>query len=94
MNKAELVDILVEKTGFKQYQIRKIMTAFVETVSEQVQAENRISLRGLGVFTPIYQNTRPVRNPKTGEELLFEPRNSLKFRPGDDFIRKINQGKK
>lgn len=91
MNKKLLVDVLAEKTGVQKQLVAKTIDAFIDTVKEEIAMKNKVSMRGFGVFSPVYQGQRPVRNPQTGEALTFTPRYSLKFKPGDDVIQELNQ---
>lgn len=91
MNKKELIILLTEKTELKRSDVKKVIEAFVDIVVDRIAADERVSMKGFGVFYPVYQNGRPVRNPRTGEELEFIPRNNFKFKPGDDVIRKLNK---
>lgn len=91
MNKKDLVTLLSEKTKLKQCDVKKVIETFFVTVVDQIAAEERVRIKGFGVFYPIYQTTRPVRNPRTGEALELTPRNNFKFKPGDDVLRKLNK---
>lgn len=92
MNKKILVDVLAEKTGLQKQNVAKTINAFIDTVKEEIALNNKVSMRGFGVFYPVFQNERPVRNPQTGEEMMFTPRNSFKFKPGEDVLQDLNQG--
>lgn len=91
MNKRDLVDVLVDRTGLEKQAVIKTIEAFVLTVEDTMAKNERIRIRGLGVFYPIVQTTRLVRNPKTGEEMMFTPRNSFRFKPGEDVVKKLNK---
>lgn len=91
MNKKDLIALLANKTGLKQYEVKKVIETFSATVIEKIEADEKVSLKGFGMFYPVFHGSRPVRNPKTGEEMDLTPRNSIKFRPGDDVVRKLNK---
>lgn len=93
MNKKELINDLAKRTGLKKYEVRMTVEAFIDVLEERIQANEKLNMKRLGVFTPIYQNTRPVRNPRTGDPCMLEPRNSIKFRPGNDLLRRLNDVK-
>lgn len=90
MNKKILVDVLAEKTGLQKQHVASVINTFIDTVKEEIALNNKVSMRGFGVFYPVFQSERPVRNPQTGEELMFTPRNSFKFRPGEDVLHELN----
>lgn len=90
MTKNQLIRVLAKRTGFKQYQVRSVYNTFVALLLEQMEKNERLVLKGFGTFNPIVQTTRPVRNPRTGEEMMLIPRTTIKFRPGDDLVRSLN----
>jgi DNA-binding protein HU-beta len=90
MNKKILVDVLAEKTGLQRQHVASVINTFIDTVKAEIASNNKVSMRGFGVFYPVFQNERPVRNPQTGQELMFTPRNSFKFRPGEDVLHELN----
>lgn len=91
MNKRDLVDVLVDTTGLEKQNVAKTIDAFILAVKDTMAKNKKIRMRGLGVFYPITQSSRPVRNPKTGEEMMFIPRNSFRFKPGEDVVRELNK---
>lgn len=94
MNKHDLILLLAEKTELKQRDVKNIVETLITTVVDTIATNERVRIKGFGVFYPIRQTTRPVRNPKTGEKLALIPRNNFKFRPGDDILRKLNKTEK
>lgn len=91
MNKRELIYSIAEKTGYTQSAVRNVLNTFIDTVFEEVRSENKVRIGGLGVFSPILQKSRPVRNPQTMEPLMLAPRSTVKFRAADDLVRKLNK---
>lgn len=91
MNKKALIGLLAEKTGVQKQNVALIINTFIDTVKEEMASNRKVSMRGFGIFFPVFQDTRPVRNPKTGEELMFVPRNSFRFKPGEDVIHALNK---
>ena len=87
MNKRELIYSIAEQTGYTQTEVRN---TFINTIFEEVKSDNKVRIGGLGVFSLLYQKSRPVRNPQTMEPIVLAPRNSVKFRPADDLVRKLN----
>ena len=91
MNKRQLVHLLAKRSGLKKKDIQKTVDMMIDTILEEIEENKEVRIRGLGVFHPVYQDTRLVRNPKTGEEKMFTPRNNMRFRTGDDVVRKLNK---
>jgi DNA-binding protein HU-beta len=49
-----------------------------------LQKNDRIELRGFGVFTIKPRKTGIGRNPRTGEEVSIPPGKAVRFKPGKD----------
>ena len=71
MNKAELVSALTEKTGLAKKDNEKVLNSLIETIIEQLQNGEKISLVGFGTFEVRDRAERVGRNPKTMEELIL-----------------------
>lgn len=68
MIKIDLARIIAEKLGVTQAVADAFITAFIESIYENLPVE-KIQLAGLGVFDKRYVPAHPARNPKTGETL-------------------------
>ena len=66
MNKAELIDRLVEKTGMPKSGADKFLNAFTETVSDALTKGDKVQLIGFGTFETRSRAARQARNPKDG----------------------------
>ena len=91
MNKKELIVELSERTGIRRQEVGRVLNALFALVIESMKKNVRVKLKGFGVFFPIFQDSRPVRNPRTGEACDMVPRNNFRFRPGDDVGRELNK---
>ena len=94
MNKRELIYSIAEQTGYTQSAVRKVLNTIIDTVFNEVKSENKVRIGGLGVFSPVLQKSRPVRNPQTMEPIMLAPRTTIKFRTADDLVRKLNNQEK
>ena len=82
MNKAELVAALTEKTGLAKKDNEKVLNSLIETIIEQLQNGEKISLVGFGTFEVRDRAERMGRNPKTMEELLIPASKAPTFKAG------------
>ena len=73
MNKTELVGKLAEKTDFTKADSEKFLSAFTETVFENITTDE-IRLAGFGTFKTADRKARTARNPQTGEEISIPAR--------------------
>lgn len=71
MNKAELIAVVTEKTGQSKADIDVIFSAIVETITESLVNQDKVTLLGFGNFTTKVREERKGRNPSTGKELTI-----------------------
>lgn len=65
MNTVETISLVGKKSGVKQEDVRKVLSAYVDVVKENI-VDEKIPLLDLGVFQPKHQNSRIARNPQDG----------------------------
>lgn len=85
MNKKELISKLASKTGVKQDDVNKVLTEFIDTVTAELQAGEKIALVNFGTFEVVDKAARKSRNPRTGEEIEIPAKRVPRFRPGKGF---------
>ena len=69
MNKAELIAAVSEKTGMSKKDSEKTVNATIDTITESLEAGEKVQLVGFGVFDVKTRGARMGRNPKTKEEI-------------------------
>lgn len=69
MNKAELISTVSVKTGFSKKDSEKAINALFETITDSLEAGEKVQLVGFGVFDVKERAARIGRNPKTKEEI-------------------------
>ena len=52
--------------------------------------DERVELRGWGVFFTKNQRSKTSRNPKTGEKVIVEEKKSINFKMSKDLFSEIN----
>ena len=72
MNKTQLVDAIVSKTGLKKKDAEAILNATVESMTEALVAGDKVQLSGFGSFEVKVRAARTGRNPKTQETITIE----------------------
>ncbi|MBF7684014.1 MULTISPECIES: HU family DNA-binding protein [Acinetobacter] len=90
MNKAELLAKLAPKLYVTQDEARVILNAVLETFEESLVETKDIRLVGFGAFTVKQRAERIGRNPKTGEIIKIEAKESIYFKAGKALDEKIN----
>jgi integration host factor subunit alpha len=81
ITKADLATLLHEKVGLNKREAAEIVMAFFEEISEELEKGETVKLSGFGVFCLRDKNSRPGRNPKTGEMIPVSARRVVMFHP-------------
>lgn len=82
LTKADLAERLFEELGLNKREAKELVEVFFEEVRASLEQGQAVKLSGFGNFTLRDKNTRPGRNPKTGEEIPISARRVVTFRPG------------
>ena len=74
MNKAELIELMAEKTGLTKVDSKKALNAFIDATSNALKNGERVSLIGLGSFAPEQRPARVCRIQRQGRRLTWHQR--------------------
>ena len=80
MNKKQLAKELSKRTLLTQKEASGFDNEAIHIIIEQLSKGEDISLVGFGKFYLYEHKPRPVRNPKTQEEMILKSYKSLKFK--------------
>ncbi len=89
MNKSELVDAIVAKSGETKRKTEGFLEAFIETIVETIAKGEKISVVGFGSFERRHRDARKGRNPRTGKPLSIKAKDYPAFTPGKGFRDKV-----
>lgn len=81
MRKQDIVDEIYQQTGLPKKDIQLVVNLFLDSVRNALLREERIELRGFGVFNVKQRKGRVGRNPKTKEIIHIPPRKVISFKP-------------
>ncbi|MGH3669968.1 MAG: HU family DNA-binding protein [Pseudonocardiaceae bacterium] len=84
MNKAELIDALADRLGDKKVAAAAV-AGLVDVVVRAVNAGDKVTITGFGVFERRARAARTARNPRTGEAVTVQGTDVPAFRPGTLF---------
>ena len=74
---------VAEITGCKKNVATRIVDALFEAMRQSLIENNRIEIRGFGVFEVKETKPKPAaRNPRTGEIIYVPARRKTHFKPG------------
>ena len=69
MNKSQLIDAVVVKSGLKKKEAEAAVNAVTVAVAEALKNGEKVQLVGFGTFEVKERGARTGRNPKTGETI-------------------------
>lgn len=85
LTKADMVEHIVRRLNLTHQQGRMLVDNFFNELSDSLIGGNEIKLSGFGNFELKDKNSRPGRNPKTGEEVAVSARRVVTFKAGQKF---------
>ena len=87
MNKAELIDVMADKSGLTKVDVRKALNAFMSSIQEALIAGDKVSLVGFGSFSTVERAARTGLNPQTKEKIQIPAKKAVKFRAGAELLK-------
>ena len=91
MTKSELIELIARKQQQLPHKdIELAVNLMIESLTEELEDDDRIEIRGFGSFTLHHRKPRIGRNPKTGESVSLEGKRVPHFKPGKDMRDRIN----
>lgn len=82
LTKADFAEKLFEELGLNKREAKDIVELFFEEIKTALERGEQVKLSGFGKFELRDKNSRPGRNPKTGEEIPITARRVVTFRSG------------
>ena len=90
MNKTEFIAAVAEKAEISKKDSEKALKAFVDVVTEQLKAGDKVQLVGFGTFEVSERAAREGRNPQTGKTMKIKASKAPKFKAGKALKDAIN----
>ncbi len=91
LTKADLIDAVYENLPFDKQKATQLVEDWIELIKLGLENEEKVMISGFGVFEVKRKKARPGRNPQTGERIILDPRNNVKFKPSQ-ILRKVLNG--
>ncbi|NLC72997.1 MAG: HU family DNA-binding protein [Ruminococcaceae bacterium] len=82
MNKADLITVVAEKTGLSKKDVKCVIDATFDSITEELVSGEKVSLVGFGNFDVKERAARIGRNPKTKEEITIAASRVPQFKAG------------
>lgn len=82
--KQDLIQRVVDRTGLPRIKAESAVDAIFDAMKQALSKDDRIELRGFGVFNVKPRKTGVGRNPRTGAEVSISPGKAVRFKPGKE----------
>lgn len=89
MNKTELINAIAEKANLTKADAKNALDACLETISNALEANDKVALLGFGTFAVAEKCARTGINPKTKEKIEIPARKAVKFKAGTELADKV-----
>ena len=79
--------------NFLKKDLEKFTNIILKEIKQSLKRNERVELRGFGVFSSNLQKARISRNPKTGEKVNTPEKKTIHFKMAKDLFKKLNNEK-
>jgi len=85
MNKTDLAEQIAKEASISKVKAKTAIDSLIRHIRQAVKNEETVTLVGFGTFYLGGRQTRPGRNPRTGEEITIRAARIPKFKVGKAF---------
>ena len=96
LSRTGLARKLSRRTLFTIKEADHLIEELAKVISEELCKGNDVNVVGFGKFFLYEHPQRPVRNPKTKQEMTLQPYKSVKFRPSEklkEVLKEVHNGR-
>ena len=90
LNKARIVEAVVETNGYTQQKAHETIEILLELIKRSLESGEDVLISGFGKFCVKNKKKRRGRNPATGKDLILAPRQVVTFRWSGKLKEKLN----
>ena len=76
--------------NFLKKDLEKFSNIILKEIKTTLKRNERVELRGFGVFSSKIQKARISRNPKTGEKVNTPTKKTIHFKMSKEMFKKLN----
>ena len=76
--------------NFLKKDLEKFTNIILQEIKKTLKRNERVELRGFGIFSSKIQKSRISRNPKTGEKVNTPEKKTIHFKMSKDLFKKLN----
>ena len=90
VNKSDIINSVSRANNLNLSDIEFSIKKLIDFMSSKLYRGERIEIRGFGTFCLHTHRSRIARNPKTGERIALERRNTVHFKPSKELKSRVN----
>jgi integration host factor subunit alpha len=91
LTKADMAESLFNELGLNKREAKEFVELFFEHIRSALSGGYQVKLSGFGNFGLRQKNSRPGRNPKTGQEIPITARRVVTFRASHKLKERVEQ---
>lgn len=91
MTKADLINLVSEKSGITRVKAEAVVNTIFDTMVDALMKDDRIEIRGFGSFVNRKYDSYKGRNPRTGEVINVDEKKLPFFKVGKELKDGINK---
>ncbi len=92
LTKEELKNSIHKHLNIQKTDSSALIESLLETIKEALESGEDVMITGFGKFSVKNKGERRGRNPKTGEDILIEPRKVVTFSCSGKLKDRVNGG--
>ena len=93
ITKKRLIQVISQSQGVHPNEVRNIIQAFLDAVTDTLAKGDRLEFRDFGIFEIVVRKQKIGRNPKNaGVPIVIPARSAVKFTPGKKMKKLIEKG--
>jgi len=85
MNRTQLIEVIATKSELTKKDADRFLSAYIDTLTEAMRAEEKVTLVGFGTFEVRERAAREGRNLQTGEPMHIPATKYPAFKAGKAF---------
>lgn len=90
MNKAQLIEVISQKSGLDRPKVRQILQAMEKTIAENLAKGEKVTISGFGTFTLSHRSARTGTSPQDPKKKIEIGASTVPhFRAGEALKRRI-----
>ena len=91
LTKADIADKLVNSMRFNKRDAKEFVELFFDEIKNAIVTEGEVKLSKFGNFITRDKDSRPGRNPKTGEPVIISARRVVTFHAGQKLKARVEE---